>query len=155
MSPRGPPWDPVIPSPSAQVYSAARLIVIAGMADRQRARAVDRGLTRRGVRFATDGHRETGITLHILQVHNRYQPGGEDVAVGAEAALLRTAGHRVSTYAVANPDGWAAAGTLLAAPSNPVSARRVVAAADRLRVDVVHVQQHVVPSHAERRRCAQ
>jgi hypothetical protein len=36
-----------------------------------------------------------------------------------------------------------------------VSARRVVAAADRLRVDVVHVQQHVVPSHAERRRCAQ
>jgi hypothetical protein len=61
------------------------------------------------VRFATDGHRETGITLHILQVHNRYQPGGEDVAVGAEAALLRTAGHRVSTYAVANPDGWAAA----------------------------------------------
>jgi hypothetical protein len=108
------------------------------------------------VRFATDGHRETGITLHILQVHNRYrQPGGEDVATGAEAALLRTAGHRVSTYAVANPDDWAAAGTLLAAPSNPVSARRVVAAADRLRVDVVHVQQHVVPSHAERRRCAQ
>jgi hypothetical protein len=43
------------------------------------------------VRFATDGHRETGITLHILQVHNRYrQPGGEDVATGAHRVRRRS-----------------------------------------------------------------
>jgi hypothetical protein len=40
---------------------------------------------------------------------------------------------------VANPDGWAAAGTLLAAPSNPVSARRDILATG-LAIPVVHLQ---------------
>ena len=41
--------------------------------------------------------------MNILFVHNRYQqPGGEDVVVGAEAALLRQRGHQVTVYEACN-----------------------------------------------------
>jgi glycosyltransferase involved in cell wall biosynthesis len=43
--------------------------------------------------------------MKVLQVHNSYQqPGGEDVVVAQEAALLRGAGHEVIEYRRSNHD---------------------------------------------------
>ena len=42
--------------------------------------------------------------MRVLQVHNRYRElGGEDVMVGAEAGLLRSAGVEVVQHQVQNP----------------------------------------------------
>jgi glycosyltransferase involved in cell wall biosynthesis len=82
-----------------------------------------------------------GGAVRILQLHNRYrEPGGEDVAVQAEAALLRAAGHEVLQYEVENPAGPVAAVALLAgAPWNPAAARAVARVVHRVRPDVAHV----------------
>lgn len=80
--------------------------------------------------------------MRILHVHNRYagNRGGEDFVVDAEREILRGAGHEVATLDVTNPDRFpGAAGTLAAAPWNPVSARRASRAAEELEPDVVHV----------------
>lgn len=79
--------------------------------------------------------------MRILQVHARYrQAGGEDTVVAAESRLLRDAGHDVVPYATENPTRVAATtAALAAAPHNPLSTRRVAAAADRARPHVAHV----------------
>jgi glycosyltransferase involved in cell wall biosynthesis len=79
--------------------------------------------------------------MKILQVHNRYrEPGGENVAVQAEATLLRAAGHEVVQYQVENPAGPVAAIAPLAlAPWNPAAARTVTRVVNRTKPDVAHV----------------
>src|ERR687893_211598 len=43
--------------------------------------------------------------MHILFVHNHYQqPGGEDVVMDQEIALLRNAGHEVTEYRRSNDE---------------------------------------------------
>jgi glycosyltransferase involved in cell wall biosynthesis len=83
-------------------------------------------------------------------VHNRYrQAGGEDTVVAAETALLAERGHSVELFTVDNAD--------LADPSglrgrvrlardtiwSDDSARRVAAAAQAARADVVHIHNFV------------
>jgi glycosyltransferase involved in cell wall biosynthesis len=79
--------------------------------------------------------------LRILQIHTHYrEPGGEDAVVRAERDLLHTAGHDVVAWRRRNPDGAVAASlSLLAAPWNPVQARRVGHAAGAAAADAVHV----------------
>jgi len=78
--------------------------------------------------------------MRVLQIHTRYHmSGGEDRVVDAEAALLREAGHEVSRLDAFNPRGAKAALSLLAAPHNPLGARRARAAAAAFKPDVAHV----------------
>jgi glycosyltransferase involved in cell wall biosynthesis len=79
--------------------------------------------------------------VRILQVHTRYrEPGGEDVVVGAEAELLRRAGHEVVQWQAQNPQGTSAAvATLALSPWNPAAARSLGRVAARLRPHVAHV----------------
>jgi glycosyltransferase involved in cell wall biosynthesis len=78
--------------------------------------------------------------MRILQLHTHYrQPGGEDRVVETEAALLRAAGHEVSTLRSRNPEGASAAATFAAAPWNPAAARRVRRAVEAYGPDVIHV----------------
>jgi glycosyltransferase involved in cell wall biosynthesis len=79
--------------------------------------------------------------LRILQIHTRYrEPGGEDVAVRSEAALLRSAGHQVVVHQVENPTGVASATVLLARSAwNMSAAKTVVQVAQESRPDVAHV----------------
>lgn len=79
--------------------------------------------------------------MRILQVHTRYrEPGGEDVVVGAEAELLRRAGHEVVQWQAQNPEGTSAAvATLALSPWNPAAARSLGRVATRLRPQVAHV----------------
>jgi len=79
--------------------------------------------------------------LRILQIHTHYrEPGGEDAVVRAERDLLHSAGHDVVAWRRRNPDGAVAASlSLLAAPWNPVQARRVARAADDAAADAIHV----------------
>jgi len=81
------------------------------------------------------------VPLRVLQVHNSYrEAGGEDTVVAKEAALLRQAGHVVLEYQVANPEAMLPAVTsLLAAPWNPRSARRMRDFVLENRPDVAHV----------------
>ncbi|NIA25551.1 MAG: glycosyltransferase [Gammaproteobacteria bacterium] len=77
----------------------------------------------------------------MLQIHNRYrEAGGEDVVASKERDLLRGAGHEVIEYQVENPRGpVAATATLLVAPWNPMSARRVGDVVRQHRPDVAHI----------------
>jgi glycosyltransferase involved in cell wall biosynthesis len=79
--------------------------------------------------------------MRILQVHTRYrEPGGEDAAVEADAALLRAAGHEVVQHQVENPRGAVAtAAALTRSPWNAGAAKLVRRLAKQLRPDVVHV----------------
>jgi glycosyltransferase involved in cell wall biosynthesis len=79
--------------------------------------------------------------LRILQVHTHYrEPGGEDVVVRAEAALLRAAGHEVVAYQAENPEHrLPAAAALAGSVWNPLAARAVSRAVKRIRPDVAHV----------------
>jgi glycosyltransferase involved in cell wall biosynthesis len=82
--------------------------------------------------------------ITVLQVHNRYQePGGEDVAVAADASLLERAGHRVVRYERTNDEithlgplgrGELAIETLWSRRSR----RQIAELMDRARPDVVH-----------------
>jgi glycosyltransferase involved in cell wall biosynthesis len=79
--------------------------------------------------------------ITVLQVHNRYlEPGGEDVAVAADAALLERAGHRVVRYERSNTEitrrgrGELAIETLWSRRSR----REIAELIDRTRPDVVH-----------------
>ena len=81
----------------------------------------------------------------VLVVHNRYrEPGGEDVVVAAETALLAAHGHRVEQLIVDNRDLDASGlrGRLRLATRTVWShdaARRVADAATAMSADVVHV----------------
>lgn len=79
--------------------------------------------------------------MRILQVHNAYRdPGGEDVSVAAEAALLRGGGHEVRRLVARNPKGRRATIKALAlAPHNRFAARGVIEAAREFEPDVAHV----------------
>jgi glycosyltransferase involved in cell wall biosynthesis len=79
--------------------------------------------------------------LKILQIHTHYrQPGGEDVVVRAEAALLRAAGHQVVSYQTENPEHPVSAAAALAGSVwNPLAASAVSRAVKRIRPDVAHV----------------
>ncbi|HKY48637.1 MAG TPA: glycosyltransferase family 4 protein [Acidimicrobiia bacterium] len=79
--------------------------------------------------------------MRILQLHNHYrEPGGEDAVVEAERALLEGAGHEVVRFERTNPVGVAAtAGSLLAAPWNPVTASAVRRLVRTRRPSVAHV----------------
>ncbi len=84
------------------------------------------------------------MTLTVLLVHNRYQePGGEDIAVEADAALLEGAGHRVVRYERDNDEiaglglldrSLVAARTMWSGPSR----RAVDDLIERVRPDVLH-----------------
>lgn len=79
--------------------------------------------------------------MRVFQLHNRYRrAGGEDSVVKAEASVLRDAGHTVSQYIVANPDGVVAATAKLAISAwNPLSAREVSRLVEEHSPDVAHV----------------
>jgi glycosyltransferase involved in cell wall biosynthesis len=79
--------------------------------------------------------------MRVLQLHSHYrEPGGEDVVVQAEAALLRRHGHEVLQHEVHNPPGaLATAGSLALSPWNPLAARSVQRLAEQARPDVAHV----------------
>lgn len=74
-------------------------------------------------------------------MHTRYRElGGEDVAVEAEAALLRAAGHEVVQHQVENPVGPVAAASLTARSAwNPAASRAVLRLVQQARPDVAHV----------------
>jgi glycosyltransferase involved in cell wall biosynthesis len=77
----------------------------------------------------------------VLLVHNRYQePGGEDVAVEADAALLERAGHRVVRYERDNAEILGASRIAVAAGTiwSPRSRREVDELLTRVHPDVVH-----------------
>lgn len=79
--------------------------------------------------------------LRILQIHTRYRrPGGEDVVVESEAAVLRDAGHEVVQWRAANGrTAPKAAMQLPLAPWNPWAHAKARRLARRVRPDVVHV----------------
>ncbi|MDQ3640003.1 MAG: glycosyltransferase [Actinomycetota bacterium] len=79
--------------------------------------------------------------MRVLQLHSRYrEPGGEDRVAEAEAALLRSAGHRVVQHWAENPTGAvASAKVLLRSASNPTAARAVRNLVRHDRPDVAHV----------------
>lgn len=79
--------------------------------------------------------------MNLLQIHCSYRtPGGEDVVVANEAALLRAAGHRVVEYRVTNPQSFVAAATNLAmAPWNPFSASAIRKVATEAHPDIAHL----------------
>jgi hypothetical protein len=83
--------------------------------------------------------------LTVVLVHNRYQqPGGEDVAVDADAALLEDHGHRVIRYECSNNDienlGLAGRAALAVGTIwSQTSSRRLGQVLDEVRPDVVHV----------------
>lgn len=87
-----------------------------------------------------EGTLASAAPLTILQVHNRYRdPGGEDVAVDAEAEMLTAAGHHVVTWSASNDRGLRAVASLAAAPWNPQAARRARRLAAQANPDVAHV----------------
>lgn len=81
--------------------------------------------------------------MRILVLHNRYRiAGGEDVAVAAETALLRSRGHEVTLIEVDNrsirgPAG--AAGAALGTPYNPWRRRWMAGQVRRARAELVHI----------------
>jgi len=83
--------------------------------------------------------------MKVLIVHNSYQqPGGEDVVVAQEAALLRWAGHEVVEYRRSNQALESLGlGGKLALPVRLIwahdAARELAALMRRLQPDVVHV----------------
>jgi len=81
--------------------------------------------------------------VRVLVLHNRYRtPGGEDVAVAAEVALLRRRGHDVTLIEVDNADiaGPAArAGVALGTPYRPARRRWARQLVERTGAQVVHV----------------
>jgi glycosyltransferase involved in cell wall biosynthesis len=81
--------------------------------------------------------------MRVLVLHNRYRtPGGEDVAVTAEVALLRGRGHDVTLIEVDNADiagPVASAGTALGTPYRPARRRWARQLVERTRAEVVHV----------------
>lgn len=81
--------------------------------------------------------------MRVLVLHNRYRtPGGEDVAVAAEVALLRRRGHDVTLIEVDNADiaGPAArAGVALGTPYRPARRRWARQLVERTGAQVVHV----------------
>jgi glycosyltransferase involved in cell wall biosynthesis len=79
--------------------------------------------------------------MRILQVHTPYrEPGGEDAAVEAEAALLRQAGHEVVQHQVENPQTvLATAAVLTRSPWNAGAARAVRLLVEQVRPAVAHV----------------
>ncbi|HLX86985.1 MAG TPA: glycosyltransferase family 4 protein [Acidimicrobiales bacterium] len=85
------------------------------------------------------------MALTALLVHERYtQPGGEDVAYEADAALLEAAGHRVVRYERHNDEiATMGPGQRLLLPSrtvwSPSSARAFGQRLDEVRPDVVHL----------------
>jgi glycosyltransferase involved in cell wall biosynthesis len=74
-------------------------------------------------------------------IHNRYRlPGGEDVAVAADCALLRDSGHHVVLHEAVNPTGRVAAARALAvAPWNASAVRAIGVRIRELQPDIVHV----------------
>jgi glycosyltransferase involved in cell wall biosynthesis len=79
--------------------------------------------------------------VRVLQIHNRYtQPGGEDVAVDRDAAILRASGHEVIQHVVANPDDRGrAAVNLTLSPWNPFAKRALAKVIEEATPDVAHV----------------
>lgn len=79
--------------------------------------------------------------MRVFVLHNRYrQPGGEDVVVDSETALLRSGGHDVRRYEVQNPTDPACARFELArSPWNVAAARAVRTVVRDFRPDVAHV----------------
>lgn len=81
--------------------------------------------------------------MRVLVLHNRYRtPGGEDVAVAAEVALLRGRGHDVTLVEVDNAGivGPAArAGVALGTAYRPARRRWARQLAERTGAQVVHV----------------
>ena len=78
--------------------------------------------------------------MRIFQLHCRYRvAGGEDTVVEAEREALGAAGHEVAGLTTRNRDDLRAAGQLVTAVWNPAAARRVAAAVNAFRPDVVHV----------------
>ena len=80
--------------------------------------------------------------ISVLVVHNAYQQrGGEDAVVEAEAALLRSRGHRVSVYARHNDElaHVARAAAVLDALWSSRTVREIERAIRERRPDVVHV----------------
>lgn len=79
--------------------------------------------------------------MRVLQVHTSYrEPGGEDTVVRAEAALLRRAGHEVTTHWIANPvRPLESLGPLLRSAWNPQAARIVRSLIHKTKPDVAHV----------------
>lgn len=83
--------------------------------------------------------------MRVLILHNRYtQPGGEDIVVASEAALLRAHGVEVRELIVSNDDvlrrgRWATVWALAHAARNPEGMARVRAECRDFRPDVAHV----------------
>jgi hypothetical protein len=75
-----------------------------------------------------------------LLIHNRYRlPGGEDIAVAADATLLREAGHDVVLHEAVNPTGQLRTARALAlAPWNPTARHELKGVISRARPDIVH-----------------
>ena len=79
--------------------------------------------------------------MRVLQVHNRYRElGGEDVMVGSEAGLLRSAGLEGFQHQVQNPmSDPGAVGALAVSAWNPVAVSTVRRLVGEVRPDVAHV----------------
>ena len=81
--------------------------------------------------------------MRVLVLHNRYRtPGGEDVAVAAEVALLRVRGHEVTLAEVDNADiagPMTRAGVALGTPWRPARRRWARHLVERSGAQVVHV----------------
>jgi glycosyltransferase involved in cell wall biosynthesis len=81
--------------------------------------------------------------VKILLVHNYYQrAGGEDVVVEREQALLNARGHDARLHSVSNAavrSAWDAIRTACRTPYSGVARRRMAAAIERLRPEIVHV----------------
>lgn len=81
--------------------------------------------------------------MRIVMMHNRYRmPGGEDVSVAAEAALLRSRGHKVDLYELSN-EQIADLGPLRAGARTVWSQQAYEDAIELLEgrpVDILHVQ---------------
>lgn len=79
--------------------------------------------------------------LRVLQIHNRYrQPGGEDVVVDAERALLQSNGYEVIRFERTNPGSAIPATAAMAlAPWNPSTAASLARLIEATRPSVAHV----------------
>ena len=81
--------------------------------------------------------------MKVLQVHNFYRkPGGEDVVVRQEAALLGDRGHRVKLWSVTNDDiktFWDKTRAALGAAYSASAKRQMAQEINAFGPDVVHV----------------